>query len=66
MSKIRKLMAILFVVLFVVTVTAGAVSALNPQPEPPLERSHFIHGNGVKSTDTGSIVTTSGTIVTKN
>ena len=27
MSKIRKLMAILFVVLFVVTVTAGAMSA---------------------------------------
>jgi hypothetical protein len=31
MSKIRKLIAILFVVLFVVTVTAGAVSAILPK-----------------------------------
>jgi multidrug efflux pump subunit AcrB len=37
-ERIKKTIAILFVVLFVVTVTAGAVSALNPQPEPPIKR----------------------------
>ena len=49
MSKIRKLMAILFVVLFLVTVTAGAVSALTPYQKGYIDGNKAGFADGVKA-----------------
>jgi hypothetical protein len=52
-SRVKKILAILLTVLFVVSVTATACNALNPQPLPPVvkeEKTAIIFLKDVKTT----------------